>query len=110
MIMYSPIDVYKRHCFVFFRFVFFAYSQVICEETTEATGLEIDLQCREHVASDTESEAETQSDPPNNNQCLPVFPQQPYGSPSSIGPNNSEVTHRPKAIKAKYCQFFFFFC
>lgn len=79
---------------------------VICEEPAEPTGQEIDLQCREHVVSDTESEAENPCDVPNSNSSLmqrepALFPQQPFGSPSSIGQNNSEVTHRPKAIKAK---------
>jgi hypothetical protein len=87
--------------------VSFIIDQVICEETAEPAGPEIDLQCREHVVSDTESEAENQCDVPTSTSSLmqrepAVFPQQPFGSPSSIGQSNSEVTHRPKAIKAKY--------
>ena len=87
--------------------VSFIFDQVICEETAEPAGPEIDLQCREHVVSDTESEAENQCDVPTSTSSLmqrepAVFPQQPFGSPSSIGQSNSEVTHRPKAIKAKY--------
>ena len=36
--------------------------QVICEEVADSGAPEIDLQCREHVASDTESEAENATD------------------------------------------------
>jgi len=76
---------------------------------------EIDLQCREQVASDTESEAENNANETglggaganatSTSAREPVlFPQQRFGSPSSISQSStgSEITHRPKAIKAKY--------
>ena len=69
---------------------------------------DIDLQCREQVASDTESEAENNTNELTTSSCSTLeptlFPQQRFGSPSSISQSStgSEITHRPKAIKAKY--------
>ena len=103
---------------------------MICEEAADgAAAAEIDLQCREHVASDTESEAENATDlssafapSASASETTPTstaataaaaaaaaaepskFPvQQRFSSPSAIGQANSgpEVTHRPKPIKAR---------
>lgn len=65
---------------------------VICEGTTA----EIDLKCKEKV---TESDSESQSDidHPIENR---VFPQQRF-SPVSGGGSSSEITCRPKPIKAR---------
>lgn len=65
---------------------------VICEGPTT----EIDLKCKEKV---TESDSESQSDMdhPIENR---VFPQQRF-SPVSSGANSSEITCRPKPIKAR---------
>lgn len=88
--------------------------QVICEEVADSTGgVDIDLQCREHVVSDTESETEIasgdathvisggSSNSSSSNAEPALFPQQRFSSPSAIGQSSSEITHRPKAIKAK---------
>jgi len=82
---------------------------VHCEEPSDSTGPDIDLQCREHVASDTESEAENNTtDVSSSNASLnksepTVFLRQGFGSPSSIVQSSAgaDITHRPKAIKAK---------
>ena len=79
--------------------------QVICEEVADSGAPEIDLQCREHVASDTESEAENATDLSSTSVSNEPsqFPQQRFSSPSAISQasSGSDITHRPKAIKAR---------
>lgn len=64
---------------------------VICEEAP----VEIDLKCKEKV-TDSDSESQSDMEPPIENR---VFPQQRF-SPMIANTNSSEVTCRPKPIKA----------
>lgn len=82
---------------------------MICEDAVDQSGPEMDLQCREHVTSDTEeSEVENNaletSDTGRADQEPCDFSRHQFGSPSALNYStaSAEITHRPKAIKPKY--------